>query len=94
MWDTGADCPQCLQWRDWGWRQREKDDLQRDNAALRKKPFGFSSEKRPPDKDAPACLGWGPSGDSGGEAGSPRKRGGQPGARSHKRVQREGLPVR
>ena len=140
VWNTAADCPLCLQWRDWGWQQRlasqlareharscqraqaeaegrwreerdkrrvlerqvaglqrEKDDLQRDNAALLKKPFGFSSEKRPPDKDAPPSPGGGPSADSGGEAGSPpkkRKRGGQPGARSHKRVQREGLPVR
>ena len=59
--------------------QREKGDLQPDNAALLKKPFGFSSERRPPDKDAHPSPGGGPSADSGGAAGSPRekrKRGG------------------
>ena len=30
--------------------QQDNEDLKRSNAALLKKPFGFSSEKRPQDK--------------------------------------------
>ncbi len=63
--------------------QQDKEDFKRSNAALLKKPFGFSSEKRPPDKDAPRCPGGGPLAASGGDAeGAPqqRKRSGQPGA--------------
>ena len=62
--------------------QQGKEDFKRSNAALVKKPFGFSSEKRPPDKDAPRCPGGGPLAVSGGDAeGAPqqRKRSGQPG---------------
>ena len=72
-------------------------DLRRTNAALLQKPFGFSSEKRRPQAAATPCaegIAAAESGANGEDSGNKRKRGGQPGARCHKRVQRSGLPVR